>query len=92
MKLLILFLIRRRLGLKKGERFRFDNQKSKFDEYFFTDTELMKFEPKFVPYRNDAKWEIEQGVNAHYRPSSVSLNWLLNDECKITKCEPSVWA
>jgi hypothetical protein len=90
MKRLIIFLIRIRLGLKKGQRFRFDNQKSKFDEYYFTDTELMKFEPKFVPY-NDAKREIEQGENSHYRPSSVSLNWLLNNECKITKCE-SQWA
>lgn len=91
MKRLIIFLIRTRLGLKKGQHFRFDNQKSKFDEYFFTDTELVKFEPNFIPYRDDSKWEIAQGANSHYRPSSVSLNWLLNNECKIIKCE-SQWA
>lgn len=82
MKRLIIFLIRKRLGLKKYERFKFDNQKSPYDEYFFTDTELMKYEPKFVPY-NNTKWEIEQGENSHCKPSSCSLNWLLSDECII---------
>lgn len=82
MKRLIIFLIRKRLGLKKYERFKFNNQKSRFDEYFFTDAELMKYEPKFVSY-NDAKWEIEQGVYSQCKPSNCSLNWLLSDECII---------
>lgn len=69
MKRLIIFLVRRRLGLKKEERFQFTNQKTK-DIYFFTDTELMKAE------------YITGGV---IRPSRVSLNWLLDDTCKITK-------
>ena len=38
----ILFLIRRRLGLKKNERFRFANQRSKLDYYFFTEDTVKK--------------------------------------------------
>lgn len=38
---LIISLIRKRLGLKKFQRFRFVGQKS-FDVYFFTETSLMK--------------------------------------------------
>lgn len=91
MKRLIIFLIRKRLGLKKNQRFTFDNQKSKFDEYYFTDTQLMKCEQKLNKKINiDAvKWELEQGKiyehSLHYKPSSCSLNWLLSDECQITK-------
>ena len=33
---LIVFLIRKRLGLGKYELFRFDNQKSKYDCYYFS--------------------------------------------------------
>lgn len=90
MKRLIIFLIRKRLGLKKYERFTFDNQKSKFDEYYFTDTQLIKFEPGGHKRLDDIIWEIEQGVN-HYKPSNCSLNWLLNDDCKITKSEIHTW-
>lgn len=38
---LIIYLIRKKLGLKKHEHFRFANQKSK-DVYYFTSTNLMK--------------------------------------------------
>lgn len=69
MKQLIIFLIRKRLGVKKNEKFQFTNQKTR-DLYYFTDTNLMKIE------------YISGGV---IRPSGVSLNWLLNDDCKITK-------
>lgn len=72
MKRIIIFLIRKRLGLKKDQRFTFDNQKSVYDEYYFTDKELMKFEPG------------NKNGNC-YKPSSCSLNWLLDDACKITK-------
>lgn len=66
MKRLIIFLIRRRLGLKKYEQFRFMNQKTK-DVYYFTNTELIKMECGMC------------------HRSGVSLNWLLNDNCEITK-------
>ena len=39
---LIVFLIRRRLGLGKYELFRFDNQKSAFDCYYFSSHGLKK--------------------------------------------------
>lgn len=63
---MIIFLVRRRLGLKKKEHFRFINQKSNAI-YYFTSTDIMK-----------ADW-------SGTRPSSVSLHWLLNDECVIEK-------
>lgn len=70
MKRLIIFLIRKRLGLKKNETFQFVNQKSDA-VYYFTGTKVMKL------------WF---GVT---EPSRVSLNWLLDDECEITKVKNS---
>lgn len=68
-KLLIIFLIRKRLGLKKYEHFRFVNQRSESDYYMFSDVEILK---------------IENGAGPIH-PSRVSLNWLLNDRCSIEK-------
>lgn len=69
MKQLIIFLIRRRFGLKKYQNFRFDNQKSLDDFYWFDDITLWKFE-------HDSQ---------SIRLAHVSLNWLLDDECKVIK-------
>lgn len=66
MKRFIIFLIRKRLGLKKNELFRFSNQLEQ-SVYYFTDTTLMKIK------------------NGYVDKSGVSLNWLLDDECKIEK-------
>ena len=68
---IIIFLVRKKLGLKKGQMFRFANQKSENNLYCFTDKEVMKYE-----YHGD-----------HYEKhlSSVSLNWLLSDFCIIEK-------
>lgn len=41
---LILFLIRKKLHLKKFQRFRFDNQKSTYDSYFFTSSNILKID------------------------------------------------
>lgn len=65
MKKLILFLVRRRLGIRKYEMFQFSNQKSGA-VYYFADDRVMKL------------W------NGYCEPSGVSLNWLLDSECKIT--------
>lgn len=70
MKRLIIFLIRKHLGLKLGEEFQFVNQKSDKDTYYFDQEGLIKIE-----YVGRYKWES--------KPSNVSLNWLLNDECEI---------
>ena len=72
MKRLIIFLVRKKLGLKKGEHFRFANQSSPYDTYYFTDDAVMK---------HLSWWTGED------RRSSVSLNWLLDDECEIVKVE-----
>lgn len=66
MRRLIIFLIRKKLGLKEYSDFRFANQKSEA-VYYFNERELVK---------------IEYGL---ITPSNVSLNWLLSDECKITR-------
>lgn len=65
---LILFLVRRRLGLKKYETFRFAEQKSNA-VYAFASDGLMK------------SWR------GRIEKSRVSLNWLLDDECQIKRCD-----
>lgn len=72
MKRLIIFLVRKRLGLKKFETFRFDNQKSNTDMYHFTEDEVIK---RYVDNKGRVISE----------PSSVSLNWLLDENCKVIK-------
>ena len=70
MKRLILFLVRKRLGLKKYEYFQFTNQKSDA-EYWFANDGVYK------------RWKTAYGCGM--KKSSVSLNWLLDDECEIVK-------
>lgn len=74
MKRLIIFLVRMRLGLKKYQHFRFTNQKTD-DIYYFTETALMK--KVLHTYSDRNIWSDEF--------SGVSLNWLLNKNCKIRK-------
>lgn len=66
-KKLIIFLIRKKLRLKKNEYFVFSNQKEKDVYYYFNDKGLIKIIPTQIPFVY----------------SEVSLNWLLNDNCKI---------
>lgn len=66
---IILYLIRKKLGVKKYERFRFTNQKSP-DIYYFTDRYLKKM----IPYGDNKHWHVR---------SKVGINWLLDKECKI---------
>ena len=71
LKKLIIFLIRKKLGLKNNQSFRFVGQKSKTDYYYFD---------------NDILWKARccrtgQVMNA--TQSHVRLNWLLDDECEI---------
>lgn len=42
MKKVIIYLIRKKLGLSKNQAFRFTNQKSASDYYYFTDERLIK--------------------------------------------------
>ena len=73
MNRLIIFLVRKKLGLKKGEHFRFVNQLNPYNTYYFTDNAVMK---------HFGRWKGSDDVK-----SSVSLNWLLDDECEIVKVE-----
>lgn len=64
---LIIFMVRKKMGLAKNETFQFINQKSKTDFYYFTDLALVKVS------------------DGHIEASSVSLNFLLSDECRIKR-------
>lgn len=68
---LIIFLLRKKFKLKKFEGFRFTNQKSKVNAYYFTSDQLLKE-------------DIENGV---IRPSNVKLNYLISDNCQIIKAK-----
>lgn len=66
---LILFLIRRKLNLRKFQLFYFNNQVNKNDRYFFNDYRIVKitFHKEYV--------RITQNSN-------LSLNFLLSKECE----------
>ena len=66
---IIIFFIRKKLGLKKYQRFQFANQKSVIDRYYFTDTQLMK--------------EHNESTLGYTRPSNIKLNFIVSDACKI---------
>lgn len=67
----IIFLIRIRLRVKVGQKFRFANQKNS-NKYYFTETELVK-----IPDTS--------GYISRRDKSLVSLNFLLSDECEVIK-------
>lgn len=84
MKRLIVFLIRKRLGLKKYQPFKFTNQKDDC-VYFFADDRLLKrvFYPK-----------------VRVKRSNVSLNWIERDNyypalymgLKMQDLQAQIWA
>lgn len=64
-------MIRRKLGLKKHQRFQFENQISTDTYYYFTRNKLIK------RYNSKSKfWEQDSGV---------SLNFLMSKDCHIRK-------
>ena len=69
MRRLILFLIRRKLGLKKYQKFQFAGQKDKNSFYYICDDAIYKETYK------DGGYSIG-------KYSDVSVNWILSDECK----------
>lgn len=66
---LIVFLIRRRLKLKKYQRFRFANQKTD-NVYYFTADKLIK-----IPE--------DKRTVSRAEKSLVSLNWFVSDKCEV---------
>lgn len=73
-QLLILFLIQKKLGVKKFEQFQYTNQTEPDVWYYIGQTRIIKV------YSDD------EG-NTREAHSNVSLNWLLDDRCKIIKKE-----
>lgn len=88
---LIIFLICKRLGLKKFQLFQFCNQKDKNEYYYFSDTRLMKgtgFYHDVVELDPTTK-RVKGKTNAYlklYRSheSHVRFNFLIGDEIKKT--------
>lgn len=76
MKQFILWLIKRRFHLKWCERFQFTNQK-KPDIYWFEKCGLYKIE-----YRTTHAGKVQPMAICE---SKVSLNWILDKDCKIKK-------
>lgn len=68
-KKFIVFLIRRRLKLKKYQRFRFANQKTD-NVYYFTADKLIK-----IPE--------DKRIVSKAEKSLVSLNWILSEDCEV---------
>lgn len=75
-QLLILFLIQKKLGVKKFEHFQYTNQQDTDIWYYIGRSRIVKVYPD--P-------EIEGHTREGY--SNVSINWLLDDRCKIIKKE-----
>lgn len=74
----IVFLIRKRLGLRNYEGFQFAGQKSEENWYFFGSTgTLWKMD-----HVNGRKIMVE---------SKASLNWLVSDECKQSIRKNGKW-
>lgn len=75
---IVLFLVRKKLKVDKYVLFRFPDQLSTNAVYFFDDTGLKK------TWLSKGEQILESGVR-----SNVSLNWLLDDNCKIDILEES---
>ena len=71
---IIIFLLCRKLGVKKFQPFRFVNQKSKTDYYMFNRNCLLKW----------------VSIGDGFCRANVSLNWLLDDECEVKVCENNI--
>lgn len=71
-KRLILFLVRKRLGLANYETFQFVNQRSKSEYYWFNPDALRKY----------------CSIAGEVQDAHVGLNWLLNEKCEIRPFDP----
>lgn len=81
---IIIFLIRKRLGLRTYECFRFKNQLSNKVVYCFGKTELKKIKG----YSPDMDWSIPRlkfKERIRVYTSDCALSWLLSEHCEIEK-------
>lgn len=79
----IVFLIRKKLGLKNHEVFRFENQKTN-DLYAFCGKYLFKVSEQDIG-KKSSKIYSERYTKDGIHLSGVSLNWLLDLDCKVIK-------
>lgn len=74
LQVFILFLIQKKLGVKKFEQFQYTNQ---------TETDIWYY----IGRSRIIKVYLDDEGNTREAHSNVSLNWLLDDRCKIIKKE-----
>ena len=79
---LIILIVRKKLGLKENEKFRFKGQVSKRTYYFFDKGHLLKNVTRPIYRKGKKVGEVNDIV-----PSRCSLNYLISDECEIEKYE-----
>lgn len=69
-----IYLLRKKFGLKKFQPFRFENQKSEYDFYYFTNWGIKKCE-----------FTVDNTITAKIVDSDVGFDWLINRDCRISK-------
>ena len=73
-----IYLLRKKFGLKKFQPFRFENQKSEHDFYYFTNWGIKKCE-----------FTADKVITAKIVDSDVGFDWLINRDCRISKILPN---
>lgn len=73
-----IYLLRKKFGLKKFQPFRFENQKSEHDFYYFTNWGIKKCE-----------FTADTVITAKIVDSDVGFDWLINRDCRISKILPN---
>lgn len=81
-----IYLLRTKFGLKKFQPFRFENQKSEHDFYYFTNWGIKKCEITVNTVSESQK--IFANITTKIVDSDVGFEWLINRDCKISKILP----
>ena len=81
---LIIFLIRKKLGVKEYVTFRFTNQKSDTDFYYFTDCEMLKYENGYYVKSNvSLNWLLDERCELKdVMPLKERLSEILRSLCE----------
>lgn len=89
-----IYLLRKKFGLKKFQPFRFENQKSEHDFYYFTNWGIKKCEftaDTVITACGIKKCEFtaDTVITAKIVDSDVGFDWLINRDCRISKILPN---
>lgn len=82
-----IYLLRKKFGLKKFQPFRFENQKSEHDFYYFTNWSIKKCE--FTVNTVSESQKIFAIITGKIVDSDVGFDWLINRDCRISKISPN---